>query len=203
MAWPCSAARDASLCVAQPWTAASGMSQIAMARRNAWSDRSGGEVRAPFRPFGDGTTQSLGLTGVGLRVRRCFKGKRHALRGPRRRHDQIRASFAWARALSRRERCPRADYDDSRGAAAIFAAESDSLRRRQPERPRLQRRFSVLQQRLQRADNWQFESGFRDSRLSDQTEYRDDVSVYKKASDWDVSIGGTRSPIQIFASPCL
>src|SRR5262245_62850545 len=48
---------------------------------------------------------------------------------------------------------PRADHhDDPGGAAAIFAAESVGLRGRQPERPRLQRRLSVLQQHLQRSD---------------------------------------------------
>jgi hypothetical protein len=103
------------------------------------------------------TTQSLGLTGVALRGDVLSRESATRLGGPSRRYGQIRGSFAWARALSRRERCARADHDDPERdnpgrAAAIFAAKSVGLRRRQPKRPRLQRRLQVLQQHLQRAD---------------------------------------------------
>src|SRR5262245_771670 len=63
----CSAAREASLCVAQPWTAPSGMSQIAMTRRKRMADLSCSEGRAPLRPFGDADNAKLGLDGRGLR----------------------------------------------------------------------------------------------------------------------------------------
>ena len=110
------------------------------------------------------TTQSLGLTGVALRGDVLSRESASRLGGPGRRYGQIRASFAWARALSRRERCPRADHDDPERvaaipehaipgrAAAISEAESVGLWRRQLERPRLQRRLQVLQQHLQRGD---------------------------------------------------
>ncbi len=107
------------------------------------------------------TTQSLGLTGVGLRGDVLSRESAIRFGGSRRRNGQIRASSAWARALSRRERCARAEqYANPSGnparnpasAAAIAEAESAHLRRGQPERPRLQRRLQVLQQHLQRGD---------------------------------------------------
>src|SRR5262245_33738575 len=79
---------------------------------NAWFDLSGGEGGAPLRPFGDADNAKLGLDGRGPQGGRSFTGKRLALRGPKRRYGQNSAPFAWARALSRRERSPRADHDD-------------------------------------------------------------------------------------------
>src|SRR4029453_8182032 len=100
------------------------------------------------------TTQSLGLTGVAS-GETFFQGKAPRASGAATPDGQNSATFAWARALSRRERCSRADHHDDPQriaaipqhaipgrAAAIFAAESVGLRGRQPERPRLDRPLS-------------------------------------------------------------